>query len=51
VFNRVQENVLRGNVFVKSVVGDNVRERKARPLASISEHVRINQKMFDLVAA
>ena len=51
VFNRVQENVLRGNVFVKSITDKGMRERKARPLASIQEHVSVNQKMFDLVAA
>lgn len=56
VFNRVQENVLRGNVFINSVTKDDngdmrTKERKARPLASISEHVRTNQKMFDLIAA
>lgn len=51
VFNRVQENVLRGNVFVKSLTDKGLRERKARPLASIQEHVRVNQQMFDLVAA
>ena len=51
VFNRVQENVLRGNVFVKSLTDKGLRERKARPIASIQEHVRVNQQMFDLVAA
>ena len=51
VFNRVQENVLRGNVFVKSITDKGLRERKARPIASIQEHVRVNQQMFDLVAA
>ena len=51
VFNRVQENVLRGNVFVKSITDKGARERKARPIASIQEHVRVNQQMFDLVAA
>ena len=56
VFNRVQENVLRGNVFINSVTKDDngdmrMKERKARPLSSISEHVRTNQKMFDLIAA
>ena len=50
VFNRVQENVLRGNVFVKSITDKGMRERKARPLASIQEHVSVNQKMFDLVS-
>lgn len=51
VFNRVQENVLRGNVFIKSMSDKGLRERKARPLTSIQEHVSVNQKMFDLVAA
>jgi hypothetical protein len=49
VFNRVQENVLRGNVFIKSITDKNgLRERKARPIASISEHVAVNQAIFDL---
>ena len=56
VFNRVQENVLRGNVFINSVTKPHenhlsIRERKARPLASISEHVKVNAQMFDLIAA
>lgn len=51
VFNRVQENVLRGNVFIKSLSDKGMRERKARPIASIQEHVSVNQKMFDLIAA
>lgn len=50
VFNRVQENVLRGNVFVKSITDKGMRERKARPIASIQEHVRVNQALFDLVS-
>lgn len=49
VFNRVQENVLRGNVFIKSITNKNgLRERKARPLSSISEHVSVNQSLFAL---
>ena len=51
VFNRVQENVLRGNVFIKSLTEKGMKERKARPIASIQEHVSVNQKMFDLIAA
>ena len=54
-FNRIQENVLRGNAFVRSVVGDNnevvVRQRKARPITNISEHVRINSELWDLATA
>ena len=55
VFNRIQENVLRGNAMIKSVIdtedGMNIRERKARPIVNISEHVRINSELWDLAAA
>jgi hypothetical protein len=54
-FNRIQENVLRGHAFVKSVTGTDgdvsIRQRKARPITNISEHVRINSELWDLVAA
>jgi hypothetical protein len=53
-FNRIQENVLRGNAFVRSVVGDDnevvVRQRKARPITNISEHVRINSELWDIAS-
>jgi hypothetical protein len=54
VWNRIQENVLRGHAFVKSVTHKDgevlIRERKARPITSVSEHVRINSELWDLVA-
>jgi hypothetical protein len=54
-FNRIQENVLRGHAFVKSVTGIDgdvsIRQRKARPITNISEHVRINSELWDLVSA
>jgi hypothetical protein len=54
-FNRIQENVLRGNAFVKSVTGADgdtiIRQRKARPITNITEHVRINSELWDLAVA
>lgn len=49
VLNRIQENVVRGHVLVQSFTDKGQGERKARPIASIQEHVRVNQQLFDLV--
>ena len=49
VWNRIQENVLRGNVKIKSITNQSVGMRKARPVASVAEHVRINSELFDLL--
>jgi hypothetical protein len=49
VLNRIQENVVRGNVMVRSITDRSQGERKARPIASIQEHVRVNQQLFDMV--
>lgn len=49
VLNRIQENVVRGNVVVRSITDRSQGERKARPIASIQEHVRVNQQLFDMV--
>lgn len=51
VWNRIQENVLRGNVNVKSISEKNIGIRKARPITAVSEHVRINSELFDLLPA
>ncbi len=50
VFNRIQESVVRGQAFVKSFTdkAPDGAMRKARPISSISEHVRINQKLWDV---
>lgn len=50
VFNRIQESVVRGQAFVKSFTekAPEGAMRKARPISSISEHVRINQKLWDV---
>ncbi len=50
VLNRIQENVVRGNVMVQSITQKGRGERKARPIQSIQEHVRVNQQLFDMVA-
>lgn len=49
VLNRIQENVVRGHVMVQSFTDKGQGERKARPIQSIQEHVRVNQQLFDLV--
>ncbi len=52
VFNRIQEGVIRGNAFIKSITdvenNPNGVLRKARPVASIREHQRINTALWDL---
>jgi hypothetical protein len=51
VWNRIQENVLRGNVMIKSVTEQSNGMRKARPITAVAEHVRINSELFDLLPA
>ena len=51
VWNRIQENVLRGNVKIKSITDQSMGMRKARPVTAVSEHVRINSGLFDLLPA
>ena len=50
VFNRIQEGVVRGNAFVRSVTTKHPEGtmRKARSLTSIKEHVRINQELWNI---
>jgi hypothetical protein len=50
VFNRIQENIIRGNAFIRSVTDkhpDGVM-RKARPIAAIAEHQRVNTALWDI---
>lgn len=53
VWNRIQENVLRGNAMIRSVTntpeGRKDTLRKARPVNSVKEHVRINEALFNLI--
>ena len=50
VFNRIQEGVIRGNAFVKSlnVSHPDGHLRKARNVSSIKEHVRINAELWNI---
>lgn len=52
VFNRIQEGVIRGNAFIKSITdvenNPNGVMRKARPVASIREHQRINTELWNI---
>lgn len=51
LFNRIQENVLRGNAFVRSITAKRPEgvTRKARPIASVKEHTNINEKLWNIV--
>lgn len=53
VFNRIQEAVVRGNAFVKSLTEKNSEGimRKARPINSVSEGIRINSELWDIADA
>lgn len=51
VWNRIQENVLRGNAMVRSITENNVGLRKARPVTAVKEHLRINSELFELLPA
>lgn len=51
LFNRIQENVLRGNAFVRSITAKRPEgvTRKARPISSVKEHTTINEKLWNIV--
>lgn len=51
LFNRIQENVLRGNAFVRSITTKHPEgvTRKARPISSVKEHTTINEKLWNIV--
>jgi hypothetical protein len=53
VFNRIQEGVIRGNAFVKSLNATHPdgHMRKARNVSSIKEHIRINSELWDIADA
>lgn len=50
VFNRIQEGVIRGNAFIRSVTAQNPNGtmRKARPIQAIAEHQRINTELWSI---
>lgn len=50
VFNRIQESVIRGKAFVKSVTEASPHGalRKARPVNSVKEGIRINSELWNI---
>ena len=50
VFNRIQESVIRGKTFVKSVTEATPYGsiRKARPINSVKENIRINGELWNI---
>jgi len=57
VFNRIQEAVVRGNAFVRSLSKANTKHgdtgvmRKARPISSVSEGIRVNNELWAIADA
>lgn len=52
VFNRIQENVIRGGAIIKSFTEKNPdgSYRKSRPVNSVAENVRINRELWDIAS-
>lgn len=50
VFNRIQEGVIRGSAFVKSLSEKHPEgvTRKARPVNSVKENIRINAELWNI---
>jgi hypothetical protein len=50
VFNRIQESVIRGKAFVKSITEATPHGsiRKARPVNSVKENIRINGELWNI---
>lgn len=50
VFNRIQEGVIRGKAYVKSITEHTPEGnlRKARPVGSVKENIRINSELWDI---
>lgn len=50
VFNRIQESVVRGNVFIKSITDKQPEGsmRKARPINSVKEGLRVNTELWNI---
>jgi Domain of unknown function (DUF932) len=48
VYNRIQENVMRGNYMIKSLYKGLPMVRKARPVQNIDRNVQLNEKLWDL---
>jgi hypothetical protein len=50
VFNRMQENLIRGGIMIQSVTESNPygKLRAARPIGSVSENIRVNRALWDM---
>lgn len=50
IFNRIQENLIRGGVMIQSVTERNPygTARTARPIGSVSENIRVNRELWDM---
>lgn len=49
VFNRIQENVIRGGTMIKSLTEDNkIKYRKAGAIGSVKETMRINSELWEV---
>ena len=50
VFNRIQENVIRGGAMIKSFSDLNTegRYRKSRAVNSVNENIRVNRQLWDI---
>ena len=50
VFNRIQENVIRGGAMIKSFSERNTdgAYRKSRAVNSVAENVRVNRELWDI---
>ena len=50
VFNRIQENVLRGGALIRSITEKNPDGsiRKSRAVNSVAENVRVNRELWDI---
>jgi len=50
IFNRIQENLIRGGVMIASVTEANPygKLRAARPIGSVSENIRVNRELWDM---
>jgi len=50
VYNRIQENVIRGGALIKSITDKNPEGvyRKSRAINSVAENVRVNRELWDI---
>ncbi len=54
-FNRIQESILKGGVYIRSITNRHIdqnkvygKRRKAKGITALSENIRINQSLWDM---